>query len=252
MSKSTKKILEVWYHPVSIFILAFLLITFIATEHFYRLNDLKDSLNLFLGGFITLVTTFIGVFTPLRVQKKWDEQAERRKMIFAITAVWDELRANRNQLKNIVGNYQFESAFSSETLEQLLEIVEIRVNSLYELYKLVDLQNHKSMIGNLSISYLKNDDTYNNISNAYEDLIDSKGRFVLTIQAIKLRKYSLTTLRSENEISLVAQIAVQETKTKLDELKQSLDSTLEQVNKAICEIEKTLSFYGVKAKETEK
>lgn len=252
MSKVTKKIFEVWYYPVSIFILASLLIALISTEHFYRLNNFEDSLNLFLSGEITLLATFVGILAPLMVEKAWRSQGDKRRMVFALSSVWNELREIRESLISFEKNYLFKATIDDPqlTLETKIDLIATKIDSFKPIVDLIPNFSYQTMISSETITLLKTDDLYNSISQTYENIGHFKNQFAVVRSALFLRN-KLISIMPVSGTEFESHIK-KEVEDRLKDLYAELLLTKNKVVKTIEDTDKVLSDLGIRSEEVPK
>ena len=249
-----RKIYEVWYYPLWVFILVFLFITLIGSEYYFHFGDFNEGINLFLIGSITLLATFAGVLSPLLVQRAYQNQGERRQMLFAISAVWSELRALRDQVDLFEKNYLFKATLNDMqlSLEQVIALVAIKIDTMSSIVELMPHSAYDSMIDSGTISLLKTDELYNSICQTYENLEHFKSLYAVVSSGLLLRNKMLAISGTPLSGTPFEATVREDMEAKLKMLYAELKFVQPKIKSTIAEIGKTLDGYDIKQEEIPK
>lgn len=255
---------RVYYSPLLLLIGAVLLSVYVILRHYsFYINNADPGQRLLAdqisNSLLTLLATSTGIFVPIFIQRNLLREDQRRVMIFALTAVWSELRAAKSILINIEENYKFSITLNApkneHTISEKVELIAMKLSSFSPMCDSFERIAFESMLSSETMTYLNSDEIYNIVNQTYDDLEDFCTMYSITLAGIDLRNKSTQLLKRNGlffENTPSEKLIFDELNTNLKNLLSHLIFTKKEVEKSIQKLHEFIKSYGPNLEEQDK
>lgn len=220
--------------------------------YFENFSNLENTINLAIQAILMLITTFAGIFLPIqigRIQKKRDD---KRALLFTLTFIWKELILNKHILEQININYTFREIITSiPIIKNKITTVVGKYDSIYNQAKKLTNESYIAGQNSVVINALDDDDNFNDILFAYENLNHFKLNSMMVYSDIKLKKYLVEQTFDPLTVDMEDKIIDDITK-KLIKLYAELQYTIKMVDNSINSLDDYLKKHNIKSSLVER
>lgn len=246
-----KKYFQILFRPISLLVIGLEIFLIFVQDYYYFTNDIQKTYELIVNNSLMFIATGLGIFVPIVFARELQKRDQKRLMVFAISACWNEARSNIHTLKTLQDNFNFESSFSLFTEDPVnnLDKILYKYQSLIKLKILISKSAYDAMLSSNTISYLENDDIYNKINTGYESLEGFMSEFVIVHSALKLR---LDSFKSAGGIPITLDqklFVINDVKNKIFKVKKELNYAINKLEEMKLSLSNEVVKSGPELKE---
>lgn len=248
MKKKIEKLFRIYFWPFIITVLAVEVGIGVFGYYFYPPKILKQETLLQVEAIVIVIATFTGIIIPLQIARNQKKEDDRRVLAFSLGLIWTELRKNRFVLEQIKVNYLFARLFVLSNFDDLINIL---LGKYRFVHKSTTELHDKSFVASQNsgaITTFDNDDAFNDVTQAYENLTNFRLASLLTLETLKMKKHLIKYSPEP--------ITVSEESMFVEEIKHCLKNGYKEllfcqkvVDKAIASVDTRLNKMAIISKE---
>lgn len=206
IKRKIEKINRVFRFPLLLLAGAILLAGCVILWHynFYLHNsdpNVRSLTDLISNSLLALLATGAGIFVPISIQRNLQREDQRKAMLFALTAVWSELRSSKSILINIKKNFKFSDTLhapkTEHSIDEKIELIAMKLGSFSPMCNSFCRVAYESMLNSGTMTYLNSDEIYNIVNQTYDDLEDFCTMYSITLAGINLRNKSTQLMKKK-------------------------------------------------------
>lgn len=208
--KKIGKFFRVYWWPLVIAVVALEIGSGVFTYYFSPPGILEQGDLLKVEAIITVLATFTGIFIPLQITRNQKKESDRRTLAFVLGLIWTELRKNGFILEQIKVNYKFNGLFVISDFKGLIKMILGKYKFVHVATNKLQDKSFVSSQNSGAINTFDNDDVFNNVTQAYENLTNFELASLLTLETLKMKdhliKFSPEILTPNDESMFIGEV----------------------------------------------
>jgi hypothetical protein len=182
------KLFRIYFWSFWLLAIAAELCLFILLSYLNYSKDIDRTVSFGIEAVLMLITTFTGIFVPLRLNRNQKKEDDRRTLGFMLGLIWMELRKNEFVLEQIIANYRFPHFPSTIPFYRQLTLLLAKHNLTNQPLNRLSNSAYIASQNSGAVSTFDNDEIYNAVGQAYENLENVRLISFVNEENLKMKK----------------------------------------------------------------